>query len=370
MEKTVTILSIGNASPVVSKILSDAFKLPDEVMLQKLYNAPSVFLQKVDTHTAQKAYDILSQLGLEVAITDADTPHNLQSANNKIDIAIYIPDPASLPLVANQLADFLGIDAQDAIQHLVQEPAVILGGVSEATANALQRRIDAEVLVSDPKKEQFTIHFKNNPKGLKGLDTFEVAATQDGFKIKGVDYKTSQKIWQQYGQQDQLRITNQAFERYQVVLEGMQEVTDDIIEALHTHIGMPKDIIPSLPEHLPIELEASLAYKDATALLEKLTPKEDLVVNLYKIDTTPKKIQIHTADKAATIKTILAPFFNDAKLNIENHSIWESPVALPHLIARYIQTYLSDNDITFETINHPTTTKQANYESKLSHMHS
>jgi len=61
MTSSVIIDSIGTAKPIASKILSDAFEIPQELITKLIYGAPSVLLHKVDEKIANKATKTLSQ---------------------------------------------------------------------------------------------------------------------------------------------------------------------------------------------------------------------------------------------------------------------------------------------------------------------
>jgi hypothetical protein len=142
--KTILIKSIGTANPSVSKILADAFQINHELLARLLYNAPAVFLEQADGAIANKALEILTQLGLEVELLGAGA--ELPKRSEPLDVAVYVKDPLKMMVVAKQFGEFMGIAENDAMQLLLNEPSVVLGGVSLATAEVLQNRLDAEVM--------------------------------------------------------------------------------------------------------------------------------------------------------------------------------------------------------------------------------
>jgi hypothetical protein len=142
--KTILIKSIGTAKPNVSKILAEAFQINHEMLARLLYNAPAVFLEQANEAIPNKALEILTQLGLEVELLDAGA--ELPKRSEPLDLAVYVKDPLKIMVVAKQLGEFMGISENDAIQLLLNEPSVVLGGVSIATAKTVQKRLEAEVM--------------------------------------------------------------------------------------------------------------------------------------------------------------------------------------------------------------------------------
>ena len=202
MENTVIINSIGTAKPSVSKILSDAFKMPQEFILKLLYNAPSVLFQKVDLDLAKNAETILSKLGLEVAILDKE--ESISITNEQVEVSLFFEDILKLPQVIQQLSEFLGCKPAESLNILLAQPSIVLGGVSEATAEALQKRIDASVCYSNPRKDLFTVYIEDNfPKNdfkrlISKINKPSEEIANGATLIKNISYSESSAIWREH----------------------------------------------------------------------------------------------------------------------------------------------------------------------------
>ena len=222
MYKTLIIKSIGTANPGIAKILADAFKINHEFLVKQLYNAPSVFLENTEKEIADKAAELLEQLGLEVFLQDANMPLPVKA--EPVDIAIFIKNPLEINQVSKQLAIFLGCKENEALSLLLNEPSVVLGNVSMATAETLQKRIDAEVIASNPRKDFYTIQFLNGDKKLPQeiqalLKTKGIQAKSEK-TITNIPYLVAQEIWQRYQLSKKIIFYNQSYQRFESVYEG------------------------------------------------------------------------------------------------------------------------------------------------------
>jgi len=155
----VVIDSIGTGSPSISKLLAESFQLPQELVLKLLYTAPSVLLDDVAPELAEQTCSLLEKLGLEVTLKDKG--EQIPKNTALFDISVHIDEIEKLPLIINQLSEFLGCDQKEATNLLIQTPSIILGGVSESTATAFSKRIDANVIISDPKKDLYMLEITN-----------------------------------------------------------------------------------------------------------------------------------------------------------------------------------------------------------------
>lgn len=270
--KTILIKSIGTANPSVSKILAETFHINHKRLVRLLYNAPAVFLEQAEETIAQKAELILKDLGIEVELLEAGA--KLPKKSEPLDVAVYVKDPLKIMVVAKQLGEFLGIAENDAMQLLLNEPSVVLGGVSLATAEILQKRLDAEVIASNPKTDLYTIEIASEKSDF--LNNFKAALKQMGVQpeksqkqIINVSYEQTQSLWKRFPNSKEFLIHNQSFQRLQLVLTNFDLYNDKVKTFLTQNLSIPSEILADIHQNLPVVLDESLNPLEKNQKLEQ-----------------------------------------------------------------------------------------------------
>lgn len=333
----VIIDSIGEASPAVSKVLADGLGLPIEVIVKALYNTPSVMFSKIDENVAEDAVKMLNALGLNARMQPSDDP--LPEDSDTMDVGVYIHDARYLPTVCTQLSEFLGCEQNEALSLLMAEPPLVLGGVSFNTAEALSKRINAEVVASSPKKELYTIEIlKRDPLFIgqlqKYLDHHKIEVDlKDKSRIENLDYSTSNDLCRKFQSTGMVKILNQGFQRYEVVLDEVDTENPEYKTTLIEHVGMPPQIIDRVLKNLPIELDASLNAADLAVKLELYTAA-GLKCTVNRIVPAKYKLIITKMKDLTRVRQILNQFMKEDQLP-KTTARWESPEPFPALLARY-----------------------------------
>ena len=351
MSKSVIISSIGNAKPSIVPVLSEVFGTSTDIATRMIYTAPTALLHHIDMDLAQKTHDLLTTLGLEVTVQDSTEP--LPNVSEIYDLAVYIENPLLLPLVSNQLSEFLGCAEKEAFNLLLNEPSVVLGGVSMATAEALTKRIDAEVIASNPKTDYYTLKIKSkDPSFLAQLQaTLKNLGIPISLKktkiLENLDYKTSQEIWRRFNPPNQIQIINQSYQRYEIILEDLDTSQLHYRNALHDLVGMPLDIIDDVLDNLPIQLDESV---NKTILYEKLALYNKAGFKCL-IKPIPFGVSILSIEEIQDIENthhIIKQFYTDAVLPTIGEK-WVSPKPHNHILTRYIACQLESIGCVVET---------------------
>lgn len=336
----VIVESVGTANPVVSKILSESLNVPVEMVSKAIYTAPAVLFHNIDEDLANRATDLLTQMGLQISLKPEGEA--VPGATHLVDVGIYVNDISQLPLVCQQLRTFMGCEIKEALALLMNENTIVMGNISMATAEALSQRIDAEVMVCDPNKDLYTIEWTDNGdrilnaqfidflKILK-INTEDVMNTK---QVENIDYETTQKIWLRFQSGKNIKIINQSFLRYEIILEKADTNHPEYKTILIQEVGMPEKIIPQVLSNLPVQLHESVVFSRALELSEQYRAAglECSVLPVYKGDYH-LSIQ-HIADLEKT-KTILSDYFDKQQLPSKAGK-WHAPKPLNNLIARYI----------------------------------
>ncbi len=349
--KNVIIQSIGSARPGIGKVLADVLGVSNEVVVKLLYCTPSVLFQHIEAELAENTFTLLSQLGLEVEVTNDDVP--LPESPALYDIAVFIPNPLQLNTVNSQLAGFLGCTEQESLNLLLKDPALVLGGVSEATAAALSKRIDAEVIMSNPKTDLYTIKILNSDVTLLKQITAVFAnaglnADQKGTGfIEDVDYTTSQQVWQRLGNTKSIEIYNQSFQRYDIILESADRANAGYRQVLTNEVGMPDEIIDEVLEHLPILLNDAVNRKTLQELLE-LYAAAGLRCSFNKVPFGDKQLVVGNISEPGQAANILNQFYTDVTID-KTAGKWVAPKPVSPLLSRLLAQQLQDIGCEVET---------------------
>lgn len=340
--KRIIILSVGTATPKVIKALSEAFEINQELLFKILYNAPAVFLDNADEALAEKAFIILTELGLEVLIQNIDEKPPLPTES--LDIAVHINDPVKLSTVNKQLSEFLGCTENESLQLLLNEPSVILGGVSMATAESLQKRIDAEVIASNPKMDLYTIEFtaeseKDRRKLINFIKNQEIKIPEGETRwVRNLTYEQMNQFLTRYRSKLDVKIYNQSYSRFRILLENFDLTNTSQTAFLVREIGMPEEVIAEIHANLPVLLDESVNY---ATLQEKLV--------LYKhagLDCAEEQIpfgkyvlSVSNITDSGKAREILSKFYKDVNLD-KISDVWKAPLPLGGTLSRLLEKQL------------------------------
>ena len=340
--KRIIILSVGTATPKVIKAISEAFEINQELLFKILYNAPAVFLDNADEALAEKASTILTELGLEVLIQNTDEQKPLPTES--LDIAVHIKNPVHLNTVNKQLSEFLGCSEKESLKLLLQEPSVVLGGVSMATAESLQKRIDAEVIASNPKTDLYTIEFtaESENERLKLINLIknkEISIPEGETKwVRNLNYNQMNQFLTRYRSQNDVKIYNQSYSRFRILLENFDPVNKSTIQFLVNEIGMPEELITEIHANLPVLLDESVnlgMLKEKLALYKQagLTCSEEQIpFGKYVLSVS----NITNSEKA---REILSKFYEDVHCD-KITDVWKAPTPLGGTLSRLLEKQL------------------------------
>lgn len=334
--KKVVIQSIGMAHPSVSNLIAESFGYSQDIVLRMLYKAPSVLLEEVEEELAFKTKELLDQLGLHVDVIDPGEFR--KKPGEELDISIYLTEVARLPEVLKQLEDFLGCEKQVALNLLCQEPAVVLGGVSKSTAEAFAQRVNVESVITNPKKDFYTLLGKKvDPLTLSRLKKDHPSLqVEDTGKliIKDLNYDSAQKLWKQFHAHKEYVLINQSHQRRSLVLQYADVNNPKHLKVLTEEVGMPREIVPVVLENLPITLFESLNMVEAD---HKQEHYQSLGMSCAQEANFPCKCQLivlQISDNAA-FNDLMATYFPGEILSVSSSS-WKSKPNLPTVMAEYV----------------------------------
>lgn len=340
----VIIDSIGSANPSVSSILSDVLGTPTEIVAKSLYNAPYPLFKNIEEDLAQQTVALLTKLGILSHYEDNDTP--LPVEEDPVDIGVYVNDISKLHQITGELSDFLGCSKSETLNLLMNDPAIILGGVSRATGEALMNRIDTEVIISQPKLDLYTLLFKSENKMIQSQLEAYLKYVQipydfsEKLEIRDLDYETANNIWSKFHSTGMVKMINQSFQRYEIILDSVDTNNPEYQNKLIAETGMPVEVVNEVIQNLPIQLEASVNHKN---LQNKLNAYSNAGLNCTSIMVKQNgyKLIIEENKNLDATKHILSQFLTEEDLP-QNKGRWESPVPVGELIFRCITAQLEE----------------------------
>lgn len=343
----VIIDSIGSANPSASKMLSDVLGTPVELVVQALYNTPTVLFSNIDAKLANQCNELLTTLGMVARIQPSTDP--LPEKQAPVDVGIYIHDIEHVPIVAKKLSEFLACDLQEAFNLLTSDPCVVLGNVSESTAQALCDRLDTEVIISSPKKDLYTLFVGDGNENKMLLHKFQSHLNylkldvdlNETNQITNLDYKTAQDIWKKFQSTGLLKMTNQSFQRFEINLVKVDETNEKFRSVLMDETGMPAEIIDNVISNLPIQLESSANGKTVADKI-KLYGSAGLTCMAHIIKPNNYKLIIEQMGDLNQSKTVLAQYLSEDELPESISSVWEFPKPLGDLLYRCIAAELEE----------------------------
>lgn len=321
--------------------MADAFGINHELFAKLLYNAPAVFLENAEDEVAEKAANLLGRLGLEVKCQQPGEP--LPERPELLDVAVYVTDPLQLTKVAGQLATFIGCKENEALQLLLNEPAVVLGGVSLATANVLQSRLSAEVVTSNPKSDRYTLEtgtiepliFNQLSAQLKNM---KIAFDGNTKMIPDLTYAQVQEIWGKYQHLAQLQVYNQSYRRYHVQLNSFDLQNEEHTAFLTAQVGMPAEILGDVHAHLPVLLDEAVGINTMLARLEEYA-RIGLHCEAIALPFGKYKLAVSNITDKKRVQEIVSQFYKDTVI-ADSAGAWTAPLPLNTVLNRYLEKQL------------------------------
>lgn len=265
--------SIGAAGIGLVRSLRRVLPFSEAEVAALLLQAPSTLLTGLDRAKAEALAGFLTENGLDCAATEGDAP--IEDGAGDHEIALTVVDPARLAAVVLEVVRLLGVDVHTARGLVCGAPAVLLGGVSLATVNALRARFEplgAALDASHAASARFDIYLGECAPALRDRALARLAAfgeTGDG-AVLGLDHNTAARAFAALRALDvPARVINRDFARYDVRLQAATDTP-----ALRTHLEerarMPAAVIPKVLARLPIVVHGGLRHAETMTALAEL----------------------------------------------------------------------------------------------------
>lgn len=295
--KRLLIRSIGAASPQDAAQVALGLGVTVPAMLRAFYQAPSTLADELPEPTAVAIAEVLSSLGCEVEVVDQDGPP--PAPGPLLDVAVRVLDESRFELIVAAAAAFLGCPDEDTRRLLLASPPVLIGQVSPATVEALRRRLGAgaEVITSDPAAARYDLLLGDCPAPVRArlltdLRARGIDSSPTGpWLVRDLTKQQADSIWDAHRRVPTLRLANQDFYRFEVVLDGGHP--DDAAITALASAGIPADVVPRLFDALPIIVAEELPVPEAKRLLAALAAAG---LEAHAALTTFLQLSVHITD--------------------------------------------------------------------------
>lgn len=296
--------SIGTAGVALARSLRHVLPFSDADIAALLFQAPSEILSGLDQPRAEAMAGLLRETGLDCAVLD--TGESVNEGRGDYEVALAVRDVERMPALLVEVVRLLGVDAATARSIVCRAPALLLGGISEATVNALRARFDAlgaDIDASRPAEARFDAFLGECPATVReralerlraAIGTFELStpaasgasgsagsgptgsrptlgSSSGPVAVFGLDHATADRVWRELRQSNvPVHVVNRDFARYDVVLQAAPD-TDGVRRHLTTRAGIPAGVVSRVLANLPVVVHRALPHADLEAVLAELT---------------------------------------------------------------------------------------------------
>ncbi len=274
--------SIGTAGVSIVSALGNASGVPEQVLALRLFQAPSVLFRSLPKDLAGEAVAILRGAGVECEVAGPDK--SCTPGDSEHEVALVVRDFGRMGAVLEAVMLFLGVSTAEARAILCRSPAVLLGRISAATVDAIERRfkpLGVDVDVSRPATSNFDVLI--GPCSAEQRAAAITAVKALGIAVKpastnesnpllamGISHRDAERL---HGVASRskwpLVIVNREFQRYDVRLDTAQD-TPQLRTFLAETANMPERVIPKVLARLPIVTHPCVTFPRMGELLESM----------------------------------------------------------------------------------------------------
>ncbi|MCA9708784.1 MAG: hypothetical protein KDK70_23260 [Myxococcales bacterium] len=281
-EHGILVRSIGTAGAAIVGALGSASRVPEQMLAQRLFQAPAMLFRGLTKELAEEATAILRAAGVECEVTHQD--HSFTPGGADHEVALVVRDFRKTSAVLESVMTLLGVTAAEAKRILCTSPAVLLGRISAATVVAIEQRfapLGVEVDVSRPATARFDVlmgHCNAEQRAaavaaIGGLHIEVESAREDHagpLLAMGISHDDAERVHAIASRsQWPLVVVNRDFQRYDVRLDAAPD-TPRLRAFLAESAGMPERMVPRVLARLPIVTHPCVRFSRMGKLLESM----------------------------------------------------------------------------------------------------
>jgi ribosomal protein L7/L12 len=248
------------------------------------YQAPGVLVGGLDRATADRLAATLKDAGARTAVVDGDAA--VEPGSDEWEIAVVVPRIDRIGAVFQEVVRLLQVSPQQALQILCQDPAVLMGRLSQNAANAIRDRfvaLGADVALTrtrralydlyvdprdEPARRQVKAILDRTPAGVVAAGEGDAS----GLVASGLSWGDLQPI-----QADLMRyasgmkILNRDFARFDLTLHDAGPDRAAAAHYLTGELGIPEHAVHRMLAALPIVVAGSIPAAAMEKRLQELS---------------------------------------------------------------------------------------------------
>lgn len=312
----ILIKSVGTARPSASVAIAKGLGLPASTVIGRMYRAPSVLVDGIDATIANNMAGMLTEIGYQAEVQDMTMP--APDTVPLYDVAIYIKDTGHVQGMVKKLAAFVGVSESKATELILTAPGVVLGSVSEVTVKAFADHMGPGVCILSSRPDTALYHiFVGHEDGLvqkriladmtsAGLD---LCGTDDVVAVN-VEHSKAQELWRRHQGSGMLKVVNQDFLRYDLVLcdwDEKHQADTRQTEVLEQVAGIPSELVQEVLRATPITLLESLPNEEVG---QRLAEFSELGFNVRAdlITFQMLGLEVQSVPQPGALKRVLVDF--------------------------------------------------------------
>lgn len=268
--------SIGTSGMALIAGLKAATPIPEEMLAQAFYRAPSVVARGLPEDDATRLCAQLESAGLECHVQADDAPFS--PGGEAWEVALVLRRYDQMGRVLTEIMALLGLPLARARQAICQVPTMLMGRVSENTVQAVRARLEplgVEVIGARPADSSFDVYVgaavdpRRLTQMLERAGTPPAARGAPGSQLLavGLDRAQAGRLWEHLRGTDlSARVINRRYQRFDVRLEAAPD-TPEMRAFLVESAGMPARVVGKVLGRLPIVTHPGVDYDRSAALL-------------------------------------------------------------------------------------------------------
>lgn len=273
----VVVDSIGRADARLIAVLARALGRSEQQMAELLLRTPAILLDAVPRELAEQTARLLAETGIDVRVMSRDAP--FVAGDDNFEVALIVHELDHVTELVAEVARLVGCAVPQAIELVCATPAVLIGGISAGTVEALRERFGrwgAELAVTDARLARYDVFVAESEPNSLGrvarlLDGLGLARNASAGPLIASDLDRSQALalWERLrGSGGPLRVLDREFARFDIRLLGLGAApSPELAQWLADDTGMPIELARDLGRHLPLILHEELPRERAEACL-------------------------------------------------------------------------------------------------------
>lgn len=264
----IVIDSLGAAGAGLMRSLASALNWPANRVARLMYLSPQVLDAGLEREKAQKLLDMLGETGLQASMLPQHEPFT--EGEPDFDIALSVRNFAHIGGILELIVHVLGVGPEKAREIVCASPALLMGGVSRATVDALRPRFAAlqcDLDVAHRHTSLYDLLLAPCPEILRHR-VLEIVAGHvnepdapanprdgdrpNGMIAAGLSHAQATRLWDELrGCGATVQLVNRAFERFDVLMQQAQD-GPELRSYLSEQARIPAKVIEKLLDRLPI----------------------------------------------------------------------------------------------------------------------